>query len=1483
MPRIPLLHRAVRTLWVLCLASLAWAAAPARAQDLPTLLGEPVTQVSARSATSCALTQSGGVYCWGGNGGGQLGNGTSGGGHHPVPGPVKGVGGSGNLTGVVAVGVNVNNVCALTQAGGVLCWGTGYGNTPVAVQGEDGSGILSGVAAIAVGGNHACALAQAGGVLCWGDNGAGQLGDGTTANRMAPAPVYGLSAGVAAIVAGEYHTCALTMAGAVQCWGGNGNGQLGDGGTAQHLTPVPVLGLGTGVASISSSAFHTCAVLQAGTAQCWGNNFSGQLGDGSATLGFIPVDVKGVGGSGTLSGLAAISAGSTSTCALTTAGTAYCWGSNGFRNLGDGTNAPSTTPVPVQGLSARAVAIAAGDQHTCALSTVGAVQCWGSNDSGRLGNGTNVDSASPTATAGALAAPVATHVGAIAVRASRTCALTTGGAAYCWGSNARGQLGNGTNTASNIPVLVGALSWGATAITVGQDHTCAVQSGAAKCWGRNDYGQLGNSSSVDSNVPVSVKGLFANVTAISAGFMHTCAVQAGAAKCWGLNADGQLGDDSTDNRNEPVAVQGLQTNVSAIATGNAHTCAVQAGAAKCWGLASLGQLGNNSTAPANSTSPVSVVGLDSNVTAISAGFGHTCALRADAALCWGSNLEGELGNSGAGSASTTPVPVDSMGAQVTVISIQQMRSCAIKSGAAFCWGAIEGTTPVALSSMNVDMTAIATGSGHSCGIRAGAVRCRGNNMEGEAPPQLFTGQALNFTPGDAGTPLPSLQLTTTATLAATADTGNAAGGSQPISYSTWTQDTCTVSGDTVSPTATATAGSLCGVLAVRASQTTYTYSLAAAPTQMRLLHITQATPTLALSGATTSTAGQAVTFTATFTNAVNPTGTTTLTAGTTAVCSITLPDSTCSATLPAGSHSITATYAGDTNNTTATSNALAHTVAQATPTLAVAGPASSTLGQSVSFTATFTNAYSPAVDVVFKNGATTLCTVSTAPYTCTTATLPLGGNSVVASFAGDTNNTTATSNALAHTVNPAPEPEPDPTIPSGGAQVSLSPGQTLALGDSGTGGTTLRLPQAIASGSPATVVLPNGTSVRVSGIAGSVLNLVRLPGGQYALALGSGSVELVGTSGAPLLTIPTSEGSAGGVPPVVLQAGACNGQITRITASVGRDGSTQVAVLACHAVLDSGPGSAGSNIAASATSSTPSPRLFAGEQARWNAEGQQVGSATLGTPDGSSGGAGEPLSLPSVPGLTVQTWVPHLDAAPQRTGENLLAALREQARQFGLELSNPGAFGSVLLSDGNGGTYGAALLGAVQVDIDGSQPEGARFAGTGALVVPLGPFSLTLAPGVPDLPALARYVHSLGGATTLQADGVLLLDLQGQRFALQPGFVVQPGNPGVGSDGQGMLTWAGTQGRQQTLYPAAADFARLQALALSLGPDVQVLPATGGAIRVLLAGQPLTLQPSYTLQPVPPQHLRDDWWMGSDGRLYVRYPTLGLSQGFDVK
>jgi alpha-tubulin suppressor-like RCC1 family protein/uncharacterized surface anchored protein len=350
---------------------------------------------------------------------------------------------------------------------------------------------------VAAGGYHTCALSSGGGVLCWGKGGEGQLGNGEATDRSTPTPVSGLGNGAVAITVGETHSCALTATGGVVCWGTNGFGQLGDGTQVTRFTPMEVSGLTSGVAAVTAGFVHTCALTADGGVKCWGHNLQGQLGDGTDTYRMTPTGVSTL-----TSGVAAVAAGGFHTCALTTGGGVLCWGDNNWGQLGDAPPIDRWTPTPVGGLASNVTAIAAGGYHTCALTTGGAVKCWGLNNYGQLGDATTTDRAVPTTVSG-----LESGVAAVTAGAYHTCAVMASGAARCWGYNGNGRLGDATTTTRLTPTAVSGLSAGVTAVDGGDSHTCALTGDGLRCWGWNYYGQLGDGTSRERTVPTPVIGL----------------------------------------------------------------------------------------------------------------------------------------------------------------------------------------------------------------------------------------------------------------------------------------------------------------------------------------------------------------------------------------------------------------------------------------------------------------------------------------------------------------------------------------------------------------------------------------------------------------------------------------------------------------------------------------------------------------------------------------------------------------------------------------------------------------------------------------------------------------------------------------------------------------------------------------------------------------------------------------------------------------
>jgi alpha-tubulin suppressor-like RCC1 family protein len=354
------------TLLILLLASAC--------QARPAGEGGGGTGIFAGGNSTCSVGGSG-AFCWGENGSGQLGDGTTENRNTPVR--VSIVGGK-----ITFLSLGYTFLCAVSDTEGVVC----IGSNPVQ---QSQVGPLKKFETVSVGTMHICGLTAAGAVECWGSNQLGALGDGTNQDRSAPVLVKGMGSGVASVAAGVDFTCAL-QTGGVKCWGSNDIGQLGIGNYEGSLVPVSVFGLDSGVAGIAVGIFHACAWKLNGEAWCWGENSSGQLGDGTQINSPLPVQVTGLGG-----GVTAVAAGGSHTCAVLVGGDVKCWGGNDFGQLGDGSTSARFAPVSVTGLGGSAAGLAAGGGHTCVLLQGGAVECWGGNGSGQLGNGNNKNSPRP--------------------------------------------------------------------------------------------------------------------------------------------------------------------------------------------------------------------------------------------------------------------------------------------------------------------------------------------------------------------------------------------------------------------------------------------------------------------------------------------------------------------------------------------------------------------------------------------------------------------------------------------------------------------------------------------------------------------------------------------------------------------------------------------------------------------------------------------------------------------------------------------------------------------------------------------------------------------------------------------------------------------------------------------------------------------------------------------------------------------------------
>ena len=644
------------------------------------------TSIAANYSHSCAISEDKKVFCWGSNDNGKLGIGKNAIDleYSAVPLEVEGI------ADAAAVTTGENHTCALHESGVVSCWGrnrdgqlgisdSGESTVPVQVKGiEDAVWVASGE-------GHTCAVHQDGTISCWGYSRNGALGNRQAyedENFSTPTPVRveGIT-DATAVTATSANTCALHRAGTISCWGDNSFGQLGSGQTSEELeesaVPVQVADI-TDAKAIATAQWHSCALREDGTIACWGDNDSGLLGSGHTSEELeesaVPVQVADI------TDAIAIAIGKWHSCALREDGTIACWGSdNGLGRFGEiesdfqGTAQLGTFPVPVQVTDITdAVAIATGEDHSCALHQNGKISCWGYNLWGRLGNGQSgaEESDTPIEVAG-----ISNAKDIAAGDESHTCVLHESGSISCWGYFT--QLGLDYAIASIEIVEIEGIS-NAIDIAAGWFHSCALhETGTISCWGFNGASQLGNGLTPEeleySFVPVEVEGI-ADATAVATGSSHSCALyENGTISCWGYNRWGQLGNGTDENSASPVQVSSI-TDATAIALGNDFSCAVlENGVVACWGRNGHGQLGN--WRQPDSESLPGVVHSITDAVSITSGYYSSCALREIGTIkCWGTYLYGE--------------PVIHEVKAITIGGIEELAYyCVVQqNGKVYCWG-----------------------------------------------------------------------------------------------------------------------------------------------------------------------------------------------------------------------------------------------------------------------------------------------------------------------------------------------------------------------------------------------------------------------------------------------------------------------------------------------------------------------------------------------------------------------------------------------------------------------------------------------------------------------------------------------------------------------------------------------------------------------------------------------------------------------------
>lgn len=724
--------------------------------------------IAAGGHHACAIDGDGALWCWGSNRRGQIGQG---------PGVVR-------ATAPVQVGTDLtwtavdageDHTCGI-KAGALYCWGansygeaidTEGGSGNVYLIGEADSGPNTGWVALTTGATHTCAIHDDGAglrtIYCAGHDGYGQLGDsggdasGPTLRAIASTtdgPVTDWSA----IQSSDDHTCALRPSGEAYCWGLNQYGQVGDGvTTTNRVIPTRVVATmedgAVAFGAISPGGVMTCAVgagVALGRLYCWGANGYGQLGDPSVVPATVPRRI------GTATDWSTVAASYIGICGVRADGV-WCWGDGGYGNVGNGAWSYASTPQHVVGLDVT-MPVAVGYHFACAAPTAGGARCWGENVEGELGDGTSSTKHEPT-----VIAPVDGQWSAVATAQHQTCGIHAG-VVRCWGWNeSRQVLGVASADAVLTPTAVAGLPAGtATSVSAGNYVSCAIiDEGGGEvhpwCWGFNNAGELGVGATGQFRTPseVSNTGVWTGLTQTERA---TCALVGTERRCWGNGNGYGLGNNSVGNVLAPAAADVLDW--SKVRLGGFFGCGIRAttGELWCWGSDSYGKQGNGAGATVGMTPQR--VGTSTFTDVATAWYGdHACAIEATTQdlICWGLNSYGQCGlSTSVGTDLESPMLVDD--GTWTAIAAGQGHTCGIQTdgldvGQLWCWGTqsdhqlgidVQQAYFEAPERIGTDLgwTAVAAGARHTCGLRGGNLYCWGANMHG----QIGDGTASHATP-----------------------------------------------------------------------------------------------------------------------------------------------------------------------------------------------------------------------------------------------------------------------------------------------------------------------------------------------------------------------------------------------------------------------------------------------------------------------------------------------------------------------------------------------------------------------------------------------------------------------------------------------------------------------------------------------------------------------------------------------------------------
>lgn len=633
--------------------------APGPGQNSPVVVdgGVLYKDVELGMTSGCAITTAGIVKCWGG-----------GAAMAEVDAAVT----------YKKVARGTSHACGITDGGVLKCWGKndyaqmGTGSTSPSSTTFDPTELDPGVLYkdVTAGAYHSCAITTDNELKCWGTNSSLQaLGTGGS-----PVAITTVDAGVEyrQVSAGTSHTCAITMDDKLKCWGNNASGQVGDGvGTGNN--PVTAIDSAVTYSSVSTGGGHTCAITKNDKRlKCWGGGDYGELGLNSTGKALVPTQVSDA-------SYLTVATGIVGTCGIQTSGVMFCWGENGSGQNGDGMASVRPVPIVVDNGEQYQLMDAGILYHVCGITTAGVLKCWGNNGNGQVGDKSTITKPFP------VEVDRGVKYKAVSPGNYHTCGITVDGVLKCWGANGiNHRLGDGITTQRAVPKVVDS-SEKFLKVSAGGDHSCALtDQNKIMCWGLNDVGQLGNGTTDTASKPQFVDSVESFKDIAVAGNKATCALTgAGALMCWGgaghfvpenVDAGTVYESLSRSGNNFCAKTQAGVFNCwssgtyptsftaqpadpgfvhQALDVGFAHKCVLTSTQdIRCWGSGSDGQLGNGLQVVQASAVPISS---SDKYKAVAVGRYHSCGITLAGALhCWGSDRLNQLG---AGRLVNVPSPV----------------------------------------------------------------------------------------------------------------------------------------------------------------------------------------------------------------------------------------------------------------------------------------------------------------------------------------------------------------------------------------------------------------------------------------------------------------------------------------------------------------------------------------------------------------------------------------------------------------------------------------------------------------------------------------------------------------------------------------------------------------------------------------------------------------------------------------------------------